>query len=452
MGRRPTLVAQTNVGPGIGAGHLGRCLALAEAWRSRGGDATIVVPELPAPWDDRVAAAGLDWLPVAALPDGADWYVADDYRMAGAERRALKERGRLLVIDDFGESGPITADVVLDQNAGASAADYPAQRALLGARYALLRSDLIELPARPARPAIESVLVGLGGFPSTELQAFADEVLDAWSPDADLVVLDGRQDVRNALLAADLAFAAAGSFCWELCRAGVPAVVVPVNRNQQRLSAGLVASGAAVGVGAPAESNVSRTVAELIALSEGVGRRSAMGAAGRALVDGRGAARVVAHLRSALVTLRDVTAQDAAVLFEWANDPLTRSSSFNSSPIDWDTHVGWLSDRLRSSSATQWIGSFDGQPIGLVRFDQHEDRRADIGVTVAPSRRGEGWSAALIVAGSEQMFSSHGTTVVRAQIKPDNLGSIRAFEAADFDERKSDDGTFVERVRRYGGA
>ncbi len=50
--------------------------------------------------------------------------------------RALAER--VLVIDDHGSAGEYDADLVVDQNVGATRADYPPDtRLLAGPRYAL---------------------------------------------------------------------------------------------------------------------------------------------------------------------------------------------------------------------------------------------------------------------------------------------------------------------------
>ena len=452
VGQRPTLVARTNVGPGVGAGHLARCLALAAGWQARGGASTIVAPPLPAPWGDRVARAGVEWRPVDSLPGEADWFVADDYHLDQAQRAALREGGRLLVIDDFAESGTVEADLVLDQNAGASADDYRTNPVLVGPRYALLGSDFQDVPPRGVRPSVETVLVGLGGFPSTELTSFTRAVLDRWAPKANVVLLDGSQDVHDLVLAADLALAAAGSFCWQLCRAGVPSVLTPLNRNQRRLAEGIVHAGAALAIRQPSPAEVDAAVEMLAALERDAAQRELMASAGQRLVDGRGVSRVVTRLRAALVDLRPVEASDAELLFGWANDARTRAASFSSERIDWETHVTWLDARLRSATDRLWIGSHSGEVLGLVRFDAPATGCADIGVTVAPASRGVGWAAPLIDAGVRRVFATGMVNEVIARIRPENEASIRAFESADFEHRASSDAASLELVRRYDAA
>jgi RimJ/RimL family protein N-acetyltransferase len=232
----------------------------------------------------------------------------------------------------------------------------------------------------------------------------------------------------------------------------VPAVLVTLNRNQRRLADGVVAAGAAISVGEPVAAAAGEAAARLAELAGDTARRTEMAMAGQGLVDGRGAERVVAHLRAALLQLRPVDARDAELLFEWANDPTTRAASFTTSAIGWDDHRAWLEARLRNPAATQWIGSFSGAPVGLVRFDRLDDGTAEIGVTVAPSQRGRGWGPALIDAGCDRMFATGSVTAILARIKPDNDASVSSFIAANFNPLEHREEPWLELERRYGGA
>ncbi|MDB5888528.1 MAG: GCN5-like N-acetyltransferase, partial [Rhodocyclales bacterium] len=45
---------------------------------------------------------------------------------------------------------------------------------------------------------------------------------------------------------------------------------------------------------------------------------------------------------SADIVLRPATLQDAALLLDWRNDPLTRLSSHSADEIPLDEHLAWL--------------------------------------------------------------------------------------------------------------
>ncbi len=327
--RRPVLGLRADGGEGIGAGHLARCLALAQAWIDGGGEVVLATAAVPDEWRRRYEAEGVAVVDIgsagavapasAEIEGGAgagpeavaavDVWVVDGYRIG-----PLPGVARYLRIDDRGISGDDAATLVLDQNLGADPADYPqpADRVLAGPRFALLRRDLVAAAAaREARgddrdPGPPRVLVAAGGAPAPAVRRLVDAVV-AELADADLglVVWGGADDPVPALARADVALAAAGSTLWELCRFGIPAVVVAVADNQVPLAAAAVASGVAIDAGrvtGGAADPAPDVVAALVrSLAVDDGRRQAMAATGRALVDGGGAARVAERIRAELL-------------------------------------------------------------------------------------------------------------------------------------------------------
>jgi spore coat polysaccharide biosynthesis predicted glycosyltransferase SpsG len=105
-----------------------------------------------------------------------------------------------------------------------------------------------------------------------------------------------------ALLAgADLVICAAGSTCWEAAHLGIPALTLVVADNQMRVAAGLSEAGVVRNAGwfhAVSDAALAAAIASLV--RDGAARAE-MSGRGRALVDGRGADRVVRAMRLALV-------------------------------------------------------------------------------------------------------------------------------------------------------
>jgi UDP-2,4-diacetamido-2,4,6-trideoxy-beta-L-altropyranose hydrolase len=331
------LAIRVEAGPGIGSGHVMRCLALAHAWEE---PSTFVMSAR----DARVEAAGSAVVPLDALPGsrgdahatiaaaraaGADWLVIDGYMFDVAYQRTVRAAGlHTLCVDDNGEAGSYAADIILNQNLHASQALY-ARRAepatlLLGPRYVLMRSEFAASPApAPVVPQeARRVLVTLGGGAEERLLVTILEGLARTGIDElDVTVLTGGvrsagidaaaariggtvrllegSDRMRALMAdADLAISAGGSTTWELAFMGVPSALVVVAPNQAAAAAASVAQGIAVPLGDAAALTGEEVARQVRDLALDAQRRARMSAAGQALIDGQGAARVVAAMRA----------------------------------------------------------------------------------------------------------------------------------------------------------
>src|SRR5439155_24419262 len=92
---------------------------------------------------------------------------------------------------------------------------------------------------------------------------------------------------------------------------------------------------------------------------------------------------------------REARMADADLLWRWANVRETRQNSFTSSPIPYEEHVSWLAQRLGSDTTRTWIFSDGDAPVGQVRIDI-SGAIAEIGITVAPERRGRGCGKAML--------------------------------------------------------
>jgi len=323
-----TVVIRADGGQAIGLGHVTRCLALAEELIDRGMTVTFLTrtPERPVLERMERARCGVERLDgseePSALGGRAAFVVVDLYGVTPAYQEAIRSAGaRLLVVDDVARS-PVVADLLLNQNLGVEAATYsvaPHTRVLLGPRYALLRRAFRGATASPAVPI--RLLVTMGGSDPHNATTRVVEALEDVRGEFALDVVVGPSFVHDAALAAaagrashavaihrdppdlaalmgraTLAVSAAGSTCWELAHLGVPAVVLVLADNQAGVAAGLAAAGLAVSVGPVTPFPAGPLAARVEALLADAEARRRMAAAGRTLVDGRGAARVAEAL------------------------------------------------------------------------------------------------------------------------------------------------------------
>ncbi|HIO64400.1 MAG TPA: N-acetyltransferase [Dehalococcoidia bacterium] len=136
------------------------------------------------------------------------------------------------------------------------------------------------------------------------------------------------------------------------------------------------------------------------------------------------------ELRGMVVTLRAATDDDCQVVFDWANDPLARSMSFNSILIDWEEHQRWFAESLLSETRQLFIGMEGAERVGMVRLDQTKEDFV-VSLNVAPSVRGRGLGPQLLVA-IETASKGMGANKLVAYIRPDNSPSVRCFEAVGY--------------------
>ena len=185
MARDQTLVVRADANARIGAGHVMRCLALAQAWQDDGGRAIfLMAPNAPS-LEKRLKSEATEVIRVAIQPGSADdatqtahlarqmgalWVVVDGYHFDADYQRIIKDAGlRLLFVDDHGHSARYYADIVLNQNLHAHRGLYanrePYTRLLLGTRYVLLRREFLNWRGWKRRIAevAHNVLVTMGG-------------------------------------------------------------------------------------------------------------------------------------------------------------------------------------------------------------------------------------------------------------------------------------------------
>ena len=150
------------------------------------------------------------------------------------------------------------------------------------------------------------------------------------------------------------------------------------------------------------------------------------------------------------IEARDACDNDMDLVFEWSNDELVRSQSFNSAPILYDKHKEWFTSKLNSHNSLMFINEYHTKPIGLVRFEL-EKENSTVGVLVSKEMRGKGLSSLILIKSLAKYFSNNNIPVF-AYIKKTNQASVRAFEKAGFsfshDTLINEIPTFVYKIER----
>lgn len=245
-------------GPGVGLGHLRRCLVLGDALCSRGVAVRFLIPttEGQAFAASRgFAAGGWDVLITA------DVVVVDAYGMDPASL-VVPPGSVSLWIDDVGDRR-LDVDLVLNPNGYGAEIDYhghPRHGVLTGLRYSLVSHEFVEVGRSGATGG--GFLVVFGGTDDGTLALPVARALRAARPetsidvvvsplhhldaDAPAVAVHHGADMAALMARCKVYVGAAGGTCYEGLAAGLVVVACPVFDNQEQNAAFLSTMGADV--------------------------------------------------------------------------------------------------------------------------------------------------------------------------------------------------------------
>ncbi len=328
------LLFRVDDGPGIGAGHLMRCLALAEAVHEQGGVialSTVRESKLHADWVGLDAQIYVQQREVGSTDDltltsriirefNADWLVVDGYGFDTVWLDAISAKHPVLCLDDLGNRDAAVR-LMMNQNPGAEKryglAYSRCSRGLLGLNWFLLRREWhgVQHAPEPRRMLLtlggedpDNRIVGLMQALLKDGRGFVADVVSS-APEAGfqqaLLMAHGRPDrftvhrgpVALPLLMRRAAVVVTGGGVTpiEAVSLGVVPVILILADNQKSGAEYLAAAGVArsLEIGDGAMVQVARSALDL--LSNDVDR-STMAARGRTMVDGIGPKRLVEAL------------------------------------------------------------------------------------------------------------------------------------------------------------
>ena len=286
----------------IGAGHLVRCLALAQELQSRGVKTFFISQNILAPLEEFLFSSGhrvisisqsissrFDWKRDSAetlkvLKDiSADILIVDHYRLDERWHKSIKKTiNKLAVIDDV-PGRKLFCDILIDQNLGRKPAHYLPfiegnPKFLLGSKFVLMRNEFRlnkkrAFKRRKEFKGIKSILLTLGGSESLEnylkiIKVLSELKLDSFSEvklalgfdqqqeiyskhllkseKLKISVLENPLNIYESMVTSDLCIGYAGSSSWERCVLGLPSLVKVISDDQIFIAKNLEKKGAAI--------------------------------------------------------------------------------------------------------------------------------------------------------------------------------------------------------------
>ena len=325
------VVVRCDASAAIGYGHLVRSLALARELADRDAHVSFAMMHdaeavtLVKREGFEVARAGdrppAVWDGLATVPrkhmDALVLDVRDDAPRARVD--ALRARGVLVAAIDDPTERRLSADLVfyppIPQVEEFDWRGFAGTR-LVGGEWVVLRRAFGEPPVRAVRGRT-TVLVTMGGSDPAGMTLAAVDAVTTMTERFDLTVVQGPghrdrervegrlgglrrsvvilerpSDMRAVMLDADVAIASFGVTAYELAATATPAMYYCLTPDHARSATRLETIGAALVPGVHSGAEAPRAAEGLASLLADPERRAAMGRAGRALIDGRGAARV----------------------------------------------------------------------------------------------------------------------------------------------------------------
>lgn len=397
-----------------------------------------------------------------------EWLVVDHYAIDERWERELRSFCRkLMVIDDLADRKH-DCDLLLDQNLvegwqNRYRGKVPDNCALLlGPEYALLQPGYADLHNRvpPREGPIRRIFVYFGGADTDNLtgmviSAFGslnnedvsmDVVINPASPHIASIRKLADKDKRIRLhelltslapliAEADLAIGAGGVTTWERCCLGLPTLIITLAENQRPIVEKLGRAGLVQWLGHKDRIDAIQLARSLQTILE-TGTPPEWSQRCRALIDGKGAERVVSFLlldaQTKLLT-RLARLDDENILLQWANDPVVRKYAFQPDAIDPDTHHKWFHKRLGDhKNCRLYIVETENKiPIGQVRFDKL-DTGWEISYSLDSRVRGRGMGKSLLQNAILTFKKTMVETQIFARVKDDNIRSHKLLERINF--------------------
>ena len=329
---KPRLAVVLDAGPGIGLGHLQRMLAVGEELRAAGAQVRLFTNRLTAKTQRRLQrrkfAHTVLGRSLGAEKEYPRWHerlarwrpdavISDSYRLRPSWFRGLYRRQRSIVIfDGRRAAGPahllLNPTRTLPATGGRSLLSGP--RFTPVAKYVVAR----RVRRRPPAAIVRRVLVSLGGGDRCGMTLrllrwlgrarqgmHVTIIAGPYFPDGEALLREAaaaggnrltvRHDVPSLapfLANTDLAIINAGSTSWEAACLGVPVLQVTMAANQRPVAARMAAAGAGADLGPARRLTAAKFTAAFRGAADDRILRRRMSAAGRRLVDGRGAERL----------------------------------------------------------------------------------------------------------------------------------------------------------------
>jgi len=390
--------------------------------------------------------------------------IADGYQFNSNYQKKIKAFNfTLLYVDDL-VSGHYFADVVINHSPKLNPTDFSSEdytEFALGTKFAMLRpnfnnaakenrkidkiknificfggSDFMNLSLKATKALleieeIEIINVVLGGA-YTDLQIF-----ELCKSNNKLKIYKNIDEFSlvNILKSCQLAIAPSSTILYEICSVKMPVLSGFYVDNQKNIYNSFKNLGAIIAGGDFSnytENNFKNEINQILKLPNFDSFLERQ----KELFDGGNRLRFLGILNKQLLTCRKVAKRDLETIFEWSNDVLVRTNSYNSEEISIENHTKWFLNKIKDKNVLFLIIQINKIPAGLVRFEIL-DNYSVVGILVSKKYRGQKLSVNFLKLAINEYFNTF-KKPIHAYIKEENKASVKTFINAGFSFYKNE--------------
>lgn len=269
------LLILTESGPGIGFGHLNRCMAFADTWIEHGTVEIIDRISENTCHIDGILHNKFDWISnyskIQSKLEFSDHVIVDSYYWNETLYRFWEFKGIRLTILDDGRKFNWTHGTIINGGIGSVRSSYPPDSnkfcALTGPMWQPLRKTFLSVPQISIKKTVMEILVYAGGddlrelvFPLVEIinkvyekvkihvmiASFTRNIIDLKQKAQGVFELHidySSEEVKSLFSCCDIALVAAGQITYELAYCGIPSILFGTAENQYLNIKGWMESG-----------------------------------------------------------------------------------------------------------------------------------------------------------------------------------------------------------------
>jgi len=132
--------------------------------------------------------------------------------------------------------------------------------------------------------------------------------------------------------------------------------------------------------------------------------------------------------------IRQAKKEDSQTIWQIRNHSLTRKKSHNQKEIDLRNHNNWFIDKYLQNKDNYCfvLENKNGKVVGYCRLDSDGDKNYTISIAIDPNYHKKGLGAKLLRESLREVKKIKKDAVVLAEIKKDNIPSIKLFEKCNF--------------------